>query len=160
MKKIDQIIHHPLFRKAMEKIEFFEKNRIFCRHGMAHCMDVARVAYIYALQEKLRFSQELIYAAALLHDIGRWKEYEENIPHQEAGIELAEQILADTEFSADERQAIIKVIMAHRHKDEAGQDMLAGLIYRADKQTRPCYMCQASEACYWTEEQKNRTMII
>jgi putative nucleotidyltransferase with HDIG domain len=159
MERIDQIIQHPLFIRSIETTEKFERDRIFCCHGLSHCLDVARSAYITALEEKLPISKELIYAAALLHDIGRWKEYEEQVPHQLAGIELAGQILEDTDFNPDERQAIEKVIAYHRHQKEAGQTLLAELIYRADKQTRPCFMCKAYEACYWPKERKNKTIV-
>ena len=38
--------------------------------------NVARLMYIYALEEHLELPKELIYAAALLHDIGRAQQYQ------------------------------------------------------------------------------------
>ncbi len=59
-----------------------------------------RVAYIlmkmltdtsyYTKQEK-----QDIFMLGLLHDIGRFRQYEEWIPHEQASAELAEQILKD-----------------------------------------------------------------
>ncbi len=49
-----------------------EEGRRFCHHDMGHFLDVARLAMIFNLQQGLSVSKEMIYAAALLHDIGRW----------------------------------------------------------------------------------------
>ena len=85
MENIDRIIHHPIFKMSMKKIGECEKNREFCCHGISHSLDVARIAYIVNLEQHLGISKEMIYGAALLHDIGRWRQYEEDIPHEEAG---------------------------------------------------------------------------
>ena len=94
MKNIDRIINHPLFIMSMKKIHDYEIDRVFCCHGIEHSLDVARVAYITNLEQNLGFQKEMIYAAALLHDIGRWRQYEKNIPHEEAGAALAADILS------------------------------------------------------------------
>ena len=70
MKNIDRIINHPLFIMSMKKIHDYEIDRVFCCHGIEHSLDVARVAYIANLEQNLGFQKEMIYAAALLHDIG------------------------------------------------------------------------------------------
>ena len=75
MKNIDRIINHPLFIMSMKKIHDYEIDRVFCCHGIEHSLDVARVAYITNLEQNLGFQKEMIYAAALLHDIGRWRQY-------------------------------------------------------------------------------------
>ena len=56
-------------------------------------MDVARIAYILSADRAYAVSKEIIYAAALLHDIGKWKQYEDGTPHEKASADLAEQIL-------------------------------------------------------------------
>ncbi len=159
MKKIDQIIYHPLFQSSMAKIDVMEEKRIFCCHGIAHSLDVARAAYITVLKEKLPFSQELVYGAALLHDIGRWREYEEGIPHERASEDLARRILADTDFDDGDQASILSAIRCHRSMEAAAQNSFAYILYQADKETRPCYLCGARDACYWPEERKNRTII-
>ena len=58
--------------------------------------------YIYALEEHLELPKELIYAAALLHDIGRAQQYQYNIPHDIAGVEIAREILTDLHFTEQE----------------------------------------------------------
>lgn len=158
MQRIDKIIAHPLFRMATEKIQVYEQNREFCCHGMSHSLDVARIAYIRNLEQKMGFSKELIYAAALLHDLGRWKQYEENMPHERAGVLLAEEILKETGFDPEETTKILKAIGTHRNSQSHPEADLGKLLYQADKQSRVCWLCKAQENCYWTEEQKNKTI--
>ena len=75
MSRIDAIINHHLFISCMEKNLQKEKNREYCKHGLQHCLDVARIAYILNLESKLGLEKEIIYAAALLHDITRSVSY-------------------------------------------------------------------------------------
>ena len=56
-------------------------------------LDVARLMYIRSLEEGEIVNREVIYAAALLHDLGRGMQYREGIPHQEAGVLLARELL-------------------------------------------------------------------
>ena len=49
MKRIDQILSHPVFREQFALLQEAEKDRIFCRHTMEHFLDVARLMYIYNL---------------------------------------------------------------------------------------------------------------
>ena len=88
----------------MERLAEYEKDRIFCRHGMEHLLDVARIAYIENLENNRGISKEIIYGAALLHDIGRYLQYTEGIPHEKAGEELALEILKDSGFSKKSRK--------------------------------------------------------
>ena len=76
MKRIDQILSHPVFREQFALLQEAEKDRIFCRHTMEHFLDVARLMYIYNLEDQAGFSKEMIYAAGLLHDIGRYEQME------------------------------------------------------------------------------------
>lgn len=85
MKRIDQILSHPVFREQFALLQEAEKDRIFCRHTMEHFLDVARLMYIYNLEDQAGFSKEMIYAAGLLHDIGRYEQMEKGTPHHLAG---------------------------------------------------------------------------
>lgn len=91
--RISLIWQHPLYQKHCEKIQELEKDRIFCRHTPEHFLDVARLMYIYSLENKLNLSREIIYATALLHDIGRAQQYLSGISHDIAGAEIAGKIL-------------------------------------------------------------------
>ena len=121
-----------------------------------HFLDVARLAYIRALEENYSVSKELIYCTALLHDIGRARQYEDGTPHDEAGAVIAEQILKELGFSPEEIQAIVSAIRGHRA--ETNQTILGQLIYRADKKSRNCFSCKAEPECYWSSAKKNMTI--
>ena len=95
MEIIERIRNHPLFAESYQKLQEIEKDRVFCRHQMEHLLDVARIAHIYNLEGQLGIRREVIYAAALLHDIGKSLQYTNKIPHEEASAEIAEQILKD-----------------------------------------------------------------
>ena len=79
MERVDRIIRNETFIWNMKKLLRLEQERIYCRHDMDHLLSVARIAYIKALEERIPVSKELIYAAALLHDIGRAAQYETGI---------------------------------------------------------------------------------
>ena len=96
MDRVNQVWRHPVYQEHYKKIQELESERIFCRHTPEHFLDVARLMYIYALEEHLELPKELIYAAALLHDIGRAQQYQYNIPHDIAGVEIAREILTES----------------------------------------------------------------
>lgn len=155
MIRVNQILAHPLFREKTAQIEELEKDRIFCRHGMEHLLAVARLAYIYNLEETLGIPKELIYAAALLHDIGRGDQYLTGIPHDRAGLAYAETVLADCGFSKEEKERVLMAIGCHRSPEIAVEQSLSGILYRADKESRPCFSCPAAALCNWPEERRN-----
>jgi len=97
--------------------------------------------------------KELIYAAALLHDIGRAQQYQYNIPHDIAGVEIAREILTDLHFTEQEKELILSSIGHHRKGDSCST--LAALLYKADKQSRNCFLCSAASECYWSDDKKN-----
>lgn len=158
MERIDRMLAHPAFRSALEELESLEADRIFCRHGLEHLLSVARLMRIYNLEQGLGLDSELLYAAALLHDIGRGAQYTQGIPHEAAGVALAGPILEDCGFSARERDEILAAISSHRGKNGGAPSELGRLLYRADKQSRPCFACPASDQCNWPEEKKNHSL--
>lgn len=158
MERVDRILAHPAFRSALEELKSLEADRIFCRHDLEHLLSVARLMRIYNLEEGLGLDPELLYAAALLHDIGRGAQYTRGIPHEAAGVALAGPILEDCGFSNRERDEILVAIGSHRGKDGGAPSELGRLLYRADKQSRPCFACPASDQCNWPEEKKNHSL--
>ena len=156
MDRVNQIWKHPLYQTELHKLQLLEADREFCRHTPEHFLDVARLAYIRALEENYSVSKELIYCTALLHDIGRARQYEDGTPHDEAGAVIAEQILKELGFSPEEIQAIVSAMRGHRA--ETNQTILGQLIYRADKKSRNCFSCKAEQECYWSSAKKNMTI--
>lgn len=162
MERVEKILKHPLYRSNCLKIERLEEERIFCRHGIDHSLDVARILYILVLERSLELPKDILYATALLHDIGRAVQYEESKPHHEEGARIAKEILKDCGYTENEAEYIGSAIISHKcgQTDDktAGQDVLLDLLYEADKLSRNCFDCKVQEECYWKEEQRNHTI--
>lgn len=139
----------------MKKISDKEKNRIFCCHGIGHCLDVARIAYIISLEKELKISKDIIYITALLHDIGRSVDSGE---HNIYSVELAEKILDSINCSEQDKENILKAVEDHRKSPESLNN-LSDIIRYADKISRNCFSCKAYNECYWNEERKNKNII-
>lgn len=157
-KKLQFIQNHPLYIAFAEKLKELEKDRIFCRHQTDHLLDVARITYILNLERNLGLSRDLIYGAALLHDIGKSRQYEEGSPHETAGEALAAQILADMPkdiaYTEEEQRQILTAIRGHRRLREDAE-LLEALLYQGDKMSRACFACPAQSKCNWSIEKKN-----
>lgn len=178
MERVDAILAHPVFCRELAAIEEAERDRRFCRHGLAHLLDVARVAWILVLEEGLEFERDLVYAAALLHDIGRGMQYSRGVSHDVAGVEIAREILGtvepDRRFSSSEQCAILAAVRGHRGASGRGEPAcvdadcteadhsaaLARVIRVADHASRACFACPARGECYWPDEKKNLTLRI
>ena len=154
MERVDKILQHEKFLKCLRKNKKAEKGRIFCRHNLVHFLDVARIAWILNLEKGLNLDRELIYAAALLHDIGKYKQYKKGIPHEQASAVMAPEILFDCGFSEEETKCIVEEIKRHRDKTVAEEENLNGILYLADKASRPCYCCEAADLCNWEKEKR------
>lgn len=130
MERLNRILRHPLWKGALQQIEELESERIFCRHDLDHFLHVARIAYIENLEQSLDLSKEIIYAAALLHDIGRGLQYEKGIPHEEASAALAEGILTDCGFVRMKRKSLLRqslpIEMLTRQRDMTLQAFCTG----------------------------------
>ncbi len=151
MPEVESVCSHPLFRECYARIEESEKNREFCRHQMPHLLDVARIAYILVLERGLPFRKEVVYAAALLHDIGKAAQYEDGEPHEVAGARIARKILLDVEgFDAREKTMIVAAVAQHRYWSDDSTP-LGRLLYEADKTSRICFVCDAQDECDWPD---------
>ena len=157
MHRVQNIYDHPDFQYALRQNKSAEQDRIFCHHEMSHFLTVGRLGYIFALERNYTLRKDMIYAAALLHDIGRWKQYADGTPHDRASAIIAEPILQDAGYSESERHRILSAILDHRKGAE--KDELAEVLYDADKASRDCYLCDASGECNWSKEKKNLQII-
>ena len=120
MTRVNAIWQHPLYQQNLKDLIHLEADRIFCRHTPEHFLDVARLAYIFALERGLNCSRELIYCTALLHDIGRVRQYMDGTPHDEASVQIAEQILSDLAFSSAEKELELEKAQAAKSNAKAG----------------------------------------
>jgi uncharacterized protein len=160
MERIDAIVRDPLFQECLDKNTTVEKDREFCKHDLRHFVDVARITYILLLESgalinfaqdnnlrSLQSAKEAVYAAGILHDIGRWRQYETGEDHSVIGAELAEEILDRASFSTQEIRVITRAIREHREQRE-GMSQLGELLHRADNLSRACHECDAKDKCY------------
>ena len=136
MEYVARLLHQEQYRETVKEIARLEADRIYCRHNMEHFMDVARLAQIRNLKEQLGFEEEMIYLYALLHDIGRMKEYEQGISHAAASAEFAREIFATIGYPKEKGDI--------------------QLMKWADKASRMCFACEAADSCKWSEEEKNK----
>lgn len=158
MDRIDKIINHPIFLEHLRKNQEAEKDRSFCHHDITHFLDVARIGLIISLEDGLNIERELIYGAALLHDIGRHMQYTQGTPHEQASAMIAPDILRDCGFNDEETDVIITAILYHRNEVAAQESSLRGVLYRADKASRPCYICNVERECSWKDGKKNKNI--
>lgn len=157
MEQVNAIRTHPLFVRHMEQNAASEDGRLFCKHDLAHALDVARIGHIINLEEDLGLPKELIYAAALLHDITKWKQHEDGTPHNESAIEPTLQILLDCGFSDTEIASICNAIRQHRKPPE-DDTALSHVLYHGDKRSRPCYLCAVTAECKIGRDERNQLL--
>ena len=158
MDRINRILKHPLFIECIKLNEMAEAKRSFCHHDMEHLCAVARIAMLLNLEENAGLSKDLVYGAAFLHDCGRYKQYEEGIPHDKAGAELAALILPECGYSKEEILLITDAISSHRrYSADKREGVLADILYRSDKMSRNCRFCNAYEECNWPAERKEQS---
>lgn len=163
MQYVERILQNERFRREMESLGRAEEKRIYCRHDMEHLLAVARIAALLSEDEGLHIRRGLIYAAALLHDIGRGMEYREGVPHEEASVMLAKDILRAVGYPEADMQEVLAAIASHRGSNQEKQKTdtpLAKLLRRADRLSRNCFCCRAGASCNWDAGRRNRTVVI
>lgn len=145
MEHVNRLLQDQEFLAYLQKNEECETDRIYCRHDLTHALDVARIGYILNLEEGLGLDKQVIYTAALVHDIGRWMEYETGIGHDTASGILAEDLLLKNDFDYDDITDIVDAIACHRIENSTSP--LSSLLYRADKLSRNCVCCKVIKTC-------------
>lgn len=210
MEYVERLLRETDYLQIVEKLEGLEADREFCRHGLPHLLDTARIAWIRVLEQRTdryashgkqeflsgqnnpraaypereaALEKEDIYLAALLHDLGRIAEYEEGIPHHQAGSPVAQKLLGEIGYPKEKQAMIIKAIEGHRgmppkdpkvswaeenqnalEREESRDNRtrtgepLESLLRWADKKSRNCFFCKAQKACKWEQEKRNKTI--
>lgn len=149
MPRVNRLIQHELYNQYYRKNEEAEAKRIYCRHGADHGLSVARISYIYLFERnEISLGKEVIYAAGLLHDIGRWVEYETKEDHAQVSARLARPILRDCGFKDQEIELILQAILEHRRKPDEALSLLGQALAQADDWSRDCKNCQSKMTCY------------
>ncbi|MBC7075874.1 MAG: HD domain-containing protein [Syntrophomonadaceae bacterium] len=148
MKRAERLINDPLYAENMELNVRSEVEPKSYQHDFRHHLDVARITYILILENNdLNYfvkesglssklaAKEVIYAAGLLHDIGKWKEYTEGIDHALYGSRLAREILPRAFYNPREVDIICRAVYEHSN---ISRDMsfLGEKLHRADNLSR------------------------
>lgn len=157
MKYVNRLYADPEYVARMDKLQQLENSRLYCCHGMDHLLAVARIAYILNMEEQHGIDKETVYLAAMLHDIGRIEEYQQNIPHHIASQREALYFLDKLQYPKGETEKILHAIAGHREEKE--HDRLTDILYRADKASRDCRYCHAYDTCKWSKAQKEHPLI-
>lgn len=155
MERVNKLINHKVFQEIIKGLREKEKNRIYCKHDLEHLLNVARVMWITNLENQYNLDKELVYATALLHDIGRLEQYENGRKHALAGVEIAYRILKDCSYTVQEQESICRGVRGH--SDNSDKSLLGELLYEADILSRNCFICDAKDSCYWGEKGKSFT---
>lgn len=158
MERVNAILRHPSYQSWIIAVNQAELGRDFCRHGLEHAFDVARIAYALWLDcGGNPVAKDIVYAAALLHDVGRWQEYEDQtVDHAQASAELAQPLLLEVGYHPEVAAEICRAVAAHRREGEQG---LAGILHRADVLSRPCFLCPSAARCSWPRERRNQQLL-
>lgn len=154
--KIKAILNHEEFKKRNELIGVYERERKYCLHNLQHFIDTARITYILILENKelenlfpdksVNQVKELVYAAGLLHDLGRVEQYLNGIDHALVSGEIAEHIMKDIGFSPGDIDIVCRAIAEHRMYKESNSSF-GKRLYQGDKLSRQCHGCDAFDEC-------------
>lgn len=167
MDRIEKIKTDPLYLECLSLNGHRERDRVFCGHDFQHMLYVSQISYKiisdtlgldkFAKKEGLPGSAtaaEVIAAAGLLHDMGRWKQYDTGEDHALAGAGLARVVLERAGFTGKEIKLITRAIREHR-RPGPGTSYLGRVICLADDLSRPCGTCGARTDCYKYDYMEN-----
>lgn len=129
--------NHPIPAALLSKLRQFSVEH--CTeaggsHGIDHIERVFQNAM--AIGQRMGARLDILAPAALLHDIGRSREYESQgtVCHAILGAEMAEPILAELAYSKEEQEAICHCIRCHRFRgNNVPETVEAKIIFDADK---------------------------
>ena len=158
MDRVNQILANPQYQYYFQKIQSLEVDRKFCGHTMEHFLAVARLSFIMVCEVGLEIDKEVIYATALLHDMGRGYEGLAKDDHHEGSAIIAREILGKCGFDETEEKTIIRAIKEHRTMSD--KDDFSAIFYRADKLSRNCFACPVENECNWPDKKKNMRVIL
>lgn len=155
LDRVNLIIKNSQFIELYSSIEEAESQRIFCNHNLDHLLSVARIMVIKNLEDNTNlFNKDILYATALLHDLGRSKQYSDGLDHNIAGGVIARDILNDCNYSSHEIKIISEAI--ENHNNAECTDYLTKLLQYADHKSRNCFLCSVRDKCNWSSDKLNK----
>lgn len=165
--RIEVVRKDPFYLDCLSLNGERERDRLFCRHDYRHVVLVSQISCKIIKQtcglntfikteglNGIKSALEVVYAAGLLHDMGRWLQYDTGEDHALAGSVIAAGVLKRAGFSEREALVITRAIREHR-KALPGQSYLGRVLCLADDLSRPCGSCSARLDCYKYEYMEN-----
>ncbi len=126
--------------KKYQKIKEIVEKELFCSaHNIEHVMRVYNLC-LYLAKDELAINLDILKTAALLHDIARVKEDQDNsgdTDHAILGAEMAEKILKDLGYPQKKIEEVKYCIITHRFRSvrsgNAPKTREAKILFDADK---------------------------
>lgn len=153
-------MNDPFYQDCLSKNAHRETRRRYCRHDLKHMMDVSDISCkIMEKRDRLKkmaaeaglrdhySAREVVCAAALLHDMARWLQYDTGEDHAQAGARLAVGVLARAGFDDMETMTVVRAIMEHR-REMPDSSLLGFVLFLADDLSRDCSGCRARKDCH------------
>lgn len=101
--------------------------------GLAHSERNFLLAQHLAREEKLEIDQDVIFAAAFLHDVSAFEEFGKvNVDHTEQGAIVAAEFLEKSGFPKDKIVAVQEAIRGHMFYSKVGERAEAVVLHDAD----------------------------
>lgn len=154
LETANKVLNDSIYINDVKRLADMERDRIFCRHDMEHFLSVARLTIIMCNERNISVDPDIVYTAALLHDIGRIEQYRSGIPHDTASAENAHSVLERVGCDELMKQNIISLILSHRNEN-LSKNSLENIFRKADKKSRMCFFCSAQKECFWENDKRN-----
>lgn len=161
-KQIERLLQHPIYQKRLALLQELEGNRIYCGHDLSHFFAVGRIAETLSKENHLSHSNDVLWASALLHDMGRVEQYQQGISHDKASVAFAREILLSLGWDQADMELVCEAIGSHskrfavkdRWENRTELRSLAEVLSFADHFSRKCYECKGADSCKWPEEER------
>ena len=157
-----RLLQHPIYQKRLALLQELEGNRIYCGHDLSHFFAVGRIAETLSKENHLPHSNDVLWAAALLHDMGRVEQYQQGISHDKASVAFAREILLSLGWDQADMELVCEAIGSHskrfavkdRWESRTELRSLAEVLSFADHFSRKCYECKGADSCKWPEKER------
>ncbi len=120
--------------EQMKLVEEYAKDQMVKLgvHGWPHVKRVERLCILLSKAEKKNVDMEILRVAALLHDVAKHLEKEDNSKdHGETGASMARDFLKTISFSEEKISLVSRAIRVHTHREEPSS-VEAEILYDAD----------------------------
>lgn len=113
--------------------QFAEENLQHSAWGLEHYERNYLLATELARQDSLTVDEEVLFAAAFLHDMGTFAPYAvAGAEHSQTAVDNLESVLIDAGFPSEKIAAVNSAVLAHMYYAEVPSDATATVLHDAD----------------------------